>query len=111
MNRDALMLGLAASVHPDTGYSAHRVSSKVVLTSKGRDVGVVLFGQSSDIPRCIVWHENRLVGECQFSGENGWKIFPIIGGKKSVVPLLNVDPIHFLIEEDSGTELPIAAAV
>ncbi|HLX85602.1 MAG TPA: hypothetical protein VKR59_16995 [Terriglobales bacterium] len=111
MNREALMSGLIACVRPETGYSAERVSSKVVLSSKDHAVGVVLFGHDSDVPRCVVWHGARLVGECQFSGESGWKIFPIVGGKRSPSPLFNIDPIHFLIEEDSGARLLRATAV
>lgn len=111
MNREAVMFGLIASVRQNTGYAVERVSSRIILRSKNRDVGVVLFGNTTDLPRCVVWHEDRLVGECQFSGENGWKIFPIVDGKRSPSPLFNVDPLHFLIEEDSGTKLPRAAAV
>lgn len=105
MNRDALISGLLVSLRSETGYSAERVSSRVFLRDcKGHDVGVVLFGHPSDTPRCVVWRGTHLVGECQFSGETGWKIFPIVHGKRSPAPVLNVDPIHFLIKEDVGSK-------
>src|ERR1700676_3817912 len=109
MNREALMSGLLSSIRSEIGYSAERVLSRLVLRDNtARDVGVVLFGGSSHSPRCVVWQGTKLVGQCQFSGESGWKIFPIVGGLKSPVPLVRLDPIHFVIEKDSSADLPPA---
>ncbi|SRR6266481_2601116 len=110
MNREAVMSGLLASVAPKTGYSVERVLSRLVLrASNGREVGFVLFGSSTDALRCVVWHGDDLAAECHFSWEVGWKVFPITGGKRSSFSL-SVDPLRFLIEEDS-TQVLRAAAV
>lgn len=79
-------------------FSVVRRGARWKVTDKeGQALGEIQF--SAEAPRCVIWCDERLVGQGSYDGTRGWFVYPIHKGKIAQEALTKLDPLQYLLEK------------
>jgi hypothetical protein len=76
-----------------------RSQSRLLVTDdENNPIGIIQMAGLPTRPRCVIWSEDRLVGQCAYEPkEGGWMVYPIRQGFLASKPLTDTDPLEYLV--------------
>jgi len=96
VNKQTLAEHVIDSIVNSTLFNVTRSGFKLTVTGRhGDDVATIQFNDLPDMPRCVIRRAGHLIGQCHYSADRMWYIFPIERGQIAREPLQK-DPLSFL---------------